>query len=69
MFIIYVVDLSTKSKMQRRGFIFLQKSKIKTVKNKTKQQQQQQISYFISENPNFLYLLEMLFGEMLFKRV
>ena len=56
--------------MQRRGFIFLQKSKIKTVKNKTKQQQQQQkISYFISENPNFSYLLEMLFGEMLFKRV
>ena len=69
MFIIYVVDLSTKSKMQRRGFIFLQKSKIKTVKNKTKQQQQQKISYFISENPNFSYLLEMLFGEMLFKRV
>ena len=55
--------------MQRRGFIFLQKSKIKTVKNKTKQQQQQKFSYFISENPNFSYLLEMLFEEMLFKRV
>ena len=31
MFIIYVIDLSTKNKMQRRGFIFLQKSKIQTV--------------------------------------
>ena len=33
MFIIYVTDLSTKKKMQRRGFIFLQKLKIQTVGN------------------------------------
>ena len=33
MFIIYITDLSTKKKMQRRGFIFLQKSKIQTVGN------------------------------------
>ena len=32
-FIIYVIDLSTKNKMQRGGFIFLQKSEIKTVGN------------------------------------
>ena len=36
MFIIYVIDLSTKNKMQRRGFIFLQKSKIKTFGNRKK---------------------------------
>ena len=30
MFIIYVIDLSTKNKMQRRGFTFLQKLKIQT---------------------------------------
>ena len=34
MFIIYVIDLSTKNKVQRRGFIFLQKSKIMTVGNR-----------------------------------
>ena len=33
MFIIYVADLSTKKKMQRRGFLFLQKPKIQTVGN------------------------------------
>ena len=36
MFIIYVIDLSTKNKMERRGFIFLQKSNIKTVGNRKK---------------------------------
>ena len=35
MFIIYVIDLSTTNKMQRRGLIFLQKSKIKTVENES----------------------------------
>ena len=33
MFIIYVTDLSTKNKMQRQEFIFLQKSKMKIVGN------------------------------------
>ena len=33
-FIICVIDLSIKNKMQRRGFIILQKSKIKTVGNR-----------------------------------
>ena len=36
MFIIYVIDLSTKNKMQTQGFIFLQKSKINTVGNRKK---------------------------------
>ena len=34
MFIICITDLSTKNKMQRRGFTILQKSKIKTVGNR-----------------------------------
>ena len=33
MFIIHVIDLSTKNKIQRRGFTFLQKSKIKALGN------------------------------------
>ena len=36
MFIIYVIDLSTKNKMQRRGFIFLQISNIQTVGKRKK---------------------------------
>ena len=51
-FITYVMDLSTKNKVQRRGFIFLQKQKIKTVGNRKKIF----FSQFISENPNFSYL-------------
>ena len=35
-FIISVIDLSTKNKMLRRGFVFLQKSKIQTVGKKKK---------------------------------
>ena len=36
MFIIYVIDSSTKNKMYKQGFIFLQKSKIQTVGNRRK---------------------------------
>ena len=36
MFIIYVIDLLTKDKMQRRGFKFSQKSKIQMVGNRIK---------------------------------
>ena len=36
MFIIYVIDLSTKHKMLRQGLIFLQKSKIQTVRKRKK---------------------------------
>ena len=35
-FIISVIDLSTKNKMLRRGFVFLQKSKIQTVGKRKK---------------------------------
>ena len=35
-FIIYVIDLSTKNRIKRRGFIFLQKSKIKTLGKRKK---------------------------------
>ena len=34
MFIIYIIDLSAKNKRYRRGFIFLQKSKLQIVKNR-----------------------------------
>ena len=34
LFIIYVIGLSTENKMQRRGFIFLQRSKIKVLGKK-----------------------------------
>ena len=47
----YVIDLSTKNKIKRRGFIFSQKSNIETVGNRKK--------YFLqlihSENSNFSY--------------
>ena len=33
MFIIYIIDLSTKTKVLRQGLIFLQKSKIQTIGN------------------------------------
>ena len=36
MFIIYVIDLSTKHKMLRQGLIFLQKSKIQMVRKRKK---------------------------------
>ena len=36
MFIIYAIDLSTKNKIQRRGFIFLQKLKMQTFGKKNK---------------------------------
>ena len=36
MFIIYVIDLSTKNKLKRRGFIVLQKSKMQTVGKRKK---------------------------------
>ena len=35
-FIIYVIDLSTKNKMWRRGFIFFKKSKIQVAGNRQK---------------------------------
>ena len=47
-FIISVIDLSTKNKMLRRGFVILQKSKIQTVGKKKKT-----FGYFISEIPKF----------------
>ena len=34
MFIIYVIDLSTKNKMERQGFKFLQKLKINIIGNR-----------------------------------
>ena len=49
MFIIYVVDLSTKNKMWRRGLKFLQKLKMQMVVKRKKNV----FSYFISEIPNF----------------
>ena len=36
MFMIYAIDLSTKNKMSRQGFIFLEKSKTETVGNTKK---------------------------------
>ena len=49
MFIIYVIDFSTKNKMYRQGFIFLQKPKILTVGNR-----KENFSDFLLEIPNFL---------------
>ena len=49
----YVIDLSTKNKMERRGFIFLQKSNVQTVGNRKKKTF---FCYFISEIPNFAYM-------------
>ena len=51
MFIIYVIDLSTKKGKNGR-FIFLQKSEKQTVANTKKNV----LSYFISEIPNFSYV-------------
>ena len=53
MFIIYVIDLSTKDKNVKRGFIFLQKLKMQTIGNRKKIF----FSYFISEVPNFSYMV------------
>ena len=53
MFIIYVIDLPTKYKMLRRGFTFLQKSKIQTV---GKRKKYIFFSYFISVIPGFSYM-------------
>ena len=33
MFIVYAIDLSVKNEIKRKGFIFLQKSKMQTVEN------------------------------------
>ena len=49
MFIIYVIDFSTKNKMYRQGFIFLRKPKILTVGNR-----KENFSDFLLEIPNFL---------------
>ena len=51
MFIIYVIDLSTKKGKNGR-FIFLQKSEKQTVANTKKNV----LSYFISGIPNFSYM-------------
>ena len=53
MFIIYVTDLSTKNKLLRGGFPFLQKPKIQAVGKRKK------IIFFsnsTAENPNFSYM-------------
>ena len=51
MFIIYIIDLSTKNKTEKGGFKFLNKSKIQTVKPREKMS-----NYFILEIPNFAYM-------------
>ena len=53
MFIIYVIDLSTKNKMERRGSYFYKNQKHRWFE---KEKQNEFFKYLISEIPNFSYM-------------